>query len=175
MVENIAELILKYSTKLSVPPIAIAGALADEYNTRFMPDYSLVKKQLDYVQDVVTPKGMYTEFSESINNELSSKELDEQYRSMKGIYPDNIRMSKWNRFSNVVAGDYGKGNISLRTAFDMYDEKFDDFPKMSRLDLLRYLITDEGTVHFAALYIKKSQMIMSEYLSVLPPRKQEAV
>lgn len=42
--KEISEYIVKYSNRFSIPPIAVAGALADEYNTRFMPDYSLEKK-----------------------------------------------------------------------------------------------------------------------------------
>lgn len=57
----------------------------------------------------------------------------------------------------------------------MYDDKLDSFPNMSRLDILRYLVTDEGTVHFAALMIKKAKDIMSGYIIDLPQRKQEAI
>ncbi|EDV0905224.1 hypothetical protein QF91_004478 [Salmonella enterica subsp. salamae] len=172
---EISALIIKYPDRLSVPPVAVAGALADEYNTRFMPDYSYAKKQLDYLQDEVIPKGKYTEYPEQQNNEMSSRDLERQYETMKKNDPDNIKRTTFYRLSNTVAGDYGKGNISLRTAYDMYDEKFDNFQEMSRLDILRYLITDEGTVHFAALSIKKALNVMSEYIQDLPPRKHEAV
>lgn len=172
---SISDLILMYSNKFSVSPIAVAGALADEYNTRFMPDYSYAKKRLDYLQDNVIPKGKYTEFEEKINNKMSSDDLETQYQTIKENDPDDIKRTTWDRISNTVAGDYGKGNISLRTAYDMYDEKLDTFQNMSRLDILRYLVTDEGTVHFAALMIKKAQAIMKEYIHDLPPRKQEAI
>lgn len=173
--KEISAMIIKYSEKFSVSPIAVAGSLADEYNTRFMPDYSYIKKQLDYLQDEVIPKGKYTEFPEPQNNKMSSRELEEQYQALKKNDPDNINRTKLDRASNVVAGDYGKGNISLRTAYDMYDGKNDKFPEMSRLDILRYVVTDEGTVHFAALMIKKAEDIMSEYINDLPPRKKDAV
>ena len=172
---NISHLIMKYSNKFSVPPIAVAGALADEYNTRFMPDYSYAKKRLDYLQDNVIPKGKYTEFEETVNNKKSSDDLEKQYQTIKKNDPDDIKRTTWDRVSNTVAGDYGKGNISLRTAYDMYDDKLDSFPNMSRLDILRYLVTDEGTVHFAALMIKKAKDIMSGYVIDLPQRKQEAI
>ncbi|EDW4359747.1 hypothetical protein ABC89_004652, partial [Salmonella enterica subsp. salamae] len=145
--KEISILIIKYSERLTVPPVAVAGALADEYNTRFMPDYSYAKKQLDYLQDEVIPKGKYTEYPEPQNNEMSSRDLERQYETMKKNDPDNINRTIFDRLSNTVAGDYGKGNISLRTAYDMYDEEFDNFHEMSRLDILRYLVTDEGTVH----------------------------
>ncbi|EBR4601083.1 hypothetical protein B2J39_23230, partial [Salmonella enterica] len=173
--KEISILIIKYSERLTVPPVAVAGALADEYNTRFMPDYSYAKKQLDYLQDEVIPKGKYTEYPEPQNNEMSSRDLERQYETMKKNDPDNINRTIFDRLSNTVAGDYGKGNISLRTAYDMYDEEFDNFHEMSRLDILRYLVTDEGTVHFAALSIKKALNVMSTYIQDLPPRKQEAV
>lgn len=149
--------------------------MGDEYNTRFAADYTLAKKILDNLQDNVYPRGKYTEFPDNINNTLSSKELDEQYSYLKNKDPDNISRTKWDRASNVVAGDYGKGNISLRTAYDIYDAKLDDFPKMSRLDLLRYLVTDEGTVRFAAISIMLAQKTLQEYIKDLPPRKKEAV
>lgn len=173
--KKISKYIIKYSGRFSVPPIAVAGALADEYNTRFMPDYSYAKKQLDYLQDEVIPKGNYTELPEPQNNIMSSSDLEVQYQTIKENDPNNIKRTTSDRLSNTVAGDYGKGNISLRTAYDMYDEKIDDFPEMSRLDILRYLATDEGTVHFAALSIKKAWDIMSKYIDTFPPRKQEAV
>lgn len=44
--KKISKYIIKYSGRFSVPPIAVAGALADEYNTRFMPDYSYAKKTI---------------------------------------------------------------------------------------------------------------------------------
>ncbi|EQC4551520.1 hypothetical protein ACY5GL_001878 [Cronobacter malonaticus] len=174
--KSISVFILKYANKFSIPPIAIAGALADEYNTRFSSGYSLAKKTLDNLQDNIYPKGKYIEYPESINNSLSSQELDEQYEALKDKDPDNVRRTSWDRASNAVAGDYGKGNISLRTAYDIYDAspKLDDFPEMSRLDILRYLVTDEGTVHFAAISIMLAQRVLQEHISNLPPRKKEA-
>jgi len=65
--KSISGLIIKFSNRFSVPPIAVAGALADEYNTRFMPDYSLAKKYLDNLQDNIIPRGKFTEYSLSIS------------------------------------------------------------------------------------------------------------
>lgn len=54
-ITSIKNLINKYASKYDVPPIAIAGCLANEYNTRFSKEYTLLKSLFDGMQDSIIP------------------------------------------------------------------------------------------------------------------------
>jgi hypothetical protein len=92
--------------------------------------------------------------------------------------PDN--MGDTSRYKYPFAGgDFGKGNISMRTAIDLYEDSKksnpSELPYMTRAQLMAYLVTNEGTANFAALTIRAGKKLMSKSLVGLPPRKQEAV
>lgn len=199
-VASIKQLINKYASKYDVPPIAIAGSLANEYNTRFSKEYTLLKSIFDGMQDYIIPidgcdpvecllpkdpdaekniaifellSGVKIERKESYVN----RKLEEEYQALKKIDPNNeLRRSNKQRLFYAVAGDYGKGNISLRTAYDMYDKYNGEFyKKMSRLDILRYIVTDEGAVKFTTIYLYDAKMKLAQYVHGHPPRRYEAV
>jgi hypothetical protein len=113
-----------------------------------------------------------------VDKRVLERWIQEQYDGLVKNDPDNTRDR--NRFKYWLSGgDYGKGNISLRTAIDLYeDSKKNDpseLPYMTRVQLLEHLVTDEGTANFAALTIRAGKKLMSKSLVGLPPRKQEAV
>ncbi|MDU4151501.1 MAG: hypothetical protein E7H83_07970 [Enterobacteriaceae bacterium] len=199
-ITSIKNLINKYASKYDVPPIAIAGCLANEYNTRFSKEYTLLKSLFDGMQDSIIPidgcdpvecllpKDPNTEQNIAVFELLSgrkiekkentvNRKLEEEYQVLKKTDPNNeLRRSNKQRLFYAVAGDYGKGNISLRTAYDMYDKYNGEFDKkMSRLDILRYIVTDEGAVKFTTIYLYDAKMKLAQYVHGHPPRRYEAV
>ncbi|WP_293935778.1 hypothetical protein [Iodobacter sp.] len=170
--QSIQKWIKHYSSFYNVPPVAVAGSIADEYNTRFMEDYSALKNTIDFGQDNTTP-------NPAVNDEKWSQKIEDGYQKLKQKDPNNESRGWDDRLLNISAGDYGKANISLRTAIDLFEEHRKTFAvnrqNMSRGDLLKYLVTDEGTAQFTALAILDAQNSMFGVLSSLPPRKQESV
>lgn len=167
---EISPLVKRYSALYSVPAIAVAGSIADEYNTRFMPGYSAVKRGMDTYQDSTLPS---TDVSQ--DDHLNAV-IEHQYQALKQRDPGNTHRTDLDRLLLMnAAGDYGKGNISLRTAIDLHDSYPGDCPRMSRIQLVRYLTTDEGTTQYAAFYVREAQRTMGRHLDVLPQRKREAV
>jgi hypothetical protein len=209
-IHEIAPLILKYSAKYDVPPIAVAGGIANEYNTRFCTGSYLFKGKfiVDFLQDKVFPKipapyvdekgipicfqapdcgfsdggWTYCEYLPWIDVGIDKRWLEshiqEQYEQIVKMDPANMGNTRRYKYW-LAGGDYGKGNISMRTAIDLYeDSKKNDsseLPYMTRAQLMEYLVTDEGTANFAALTIRAGPKLMSKSLVGLPPRKQEAV
>lgn len=167
---EIGPLVKKYSALYGVPAIAVAGSIADEYNTRFMPGYSAVKRGMDTYQDITLPS---TDVSQ--DDHLNAV-IEHQYQALKQRDPGNTHRTDLDRLLLMnAAGDYGKGNISLRTAIDLHGAYPGDCPRMTRIQLVRYLTTDEGTTQYAALYVREAQGAMGRHLDVLPQRKREAV
>ncbi len=168
--KKIASFIIKYSNQFNVPPISVAGGIADEYNTRFMPKYTRIKQSMDRYQDEYAPT------RDRSSDDDNNAKIEKEYQSLKKSDPDNTHRTKFDRFYDFnAAGDYGKGNISLRTAIDLHDKYPNDSPRMTRMNLLRYVVSDEGTAHYSALNIREGQYLMGEALKPLPPRKREAV
>jgi hypothetical protein len=207
-IHKIAPAILKYSAKYDVPPIAVAGGIADEYNTRYNPNNAGKPKPLiDLLQDKVYPnlgapyineRGIpfcvqvtdgigasgltYCEYFPWVEAGLDKTWLDrkiqEQYDEIVKRDPDNLG-NKWRYVYMLAGGDFGKGNISMRTAIDLYDDSKKNDPNeladMTRAELMAYLVTDDGTANFAALMIRAGKKLMAKSLAGLPLRKQEAV
>ncbi len=222
-IHSIAPKILKFSLKYDVPPIAVAGSIADEYNTRFLSvavsnakgvvdkglavGKGVLKSAFDFAQDKIFPnmalpyirenaipvcfyppdymygfQWSYCEYlpwvDAGIDKNMLEQWIQKQYEEIVKKDPENIKERE--RFKYWLSGgDYGKGNISIRTAIDLYEESKadnrDELPYMTRVQLLEYLLTDDGTAEFAALAIRAAKRQMKKHLDVLPQRKQEAV
>lgn len=73
--------------------------------------------------------------------------------------------------------DLGIGNIKLDNAKKIYDLMPTEFEKINwdYTDLVDYLNTNAGCVHFAALTIKIAQALFGKYISNHPPCTKEAV
>lgn len=138
-----------YSQKFGVPPIAVAGAIADEYNTQ-----KGVKGILDWFQDDVLLNFMPNfaiEFDAWID--ADSKLL------------------------NATKHDLGVGNIKLKTAKTLYETHSNTFAKIGwdYTDIVDYLRTRKGTAHMAALYISDAQEKLGDHIASLNQRNREAV
>jgi hypothetical protein len=141
LIHRLGALIKKYSRKFGVPPLAVAGSIADEYNTRRGSRFAL-----DWVQD------------HFVIGNLPSVLIQRDY--MSGY------SSKW---INATRHDLGPGNINLRTASEVYVQYRTSFPRRFNewSQLVDYLLTDEGTVVVTALVVKKG---ISELASLLAGR-----
>lgn len=148
MISKIASLIKIYAGRYNVPPIALAGAIADEYNTQ-----RGIKGYLDWFQDKLL--SYLPDFAIELDSRLGFN----------------------NKFLNSTKHDIGKGNIKVETAKKMYDrykilinKDLDSWKK-----LVEYILTDEGTVHFAALVIKRAKFLFEPFTKSYADEIKEAV
>ncbi|BAP54430.1 hypothetical protein THII_0133 [Thioploca ingrica] len=150
MIKQIAPLILKYSTQFNVPPVAIAGAIADEYNTR-----TGFKAIIDWFQDEVLLNWMPNLFIEI-----------DAYVGFKS------------KLLNATQHDIGIGNIKLETAKKTYEKYKHKLPTQKDLDysaLVDYIRTDQGTVYIAALVIKRAIEELNQYVNNYTEEHKEAI
>ena len=152
LVARLKEQIMKASDDHSVPPVAVAGAIADEYNTR----YSLKKAfgLVDWFQDNI--------WIHSFSNE--------DFRMDAFLDRDG-------KIRNATKNDIGVANIKVETAMMIYEryrnifqDKCWDYKK-----IVDYLLTDGGTVHMAALVIKHGQELLYDEIEDYPSCAYEAV
>ena len=138
LIARLARLIKKYSREFGVPPLAVAGSIADEYNTRRGG-----RIVLDWIQDYV------------VLNRMPNRLIQIDY--------NHGARSRW---LNATRHDLGPGNINLKTARDIYKQFSASFPKRLSdwADMVDYLLTDEGSVVVTALVIKKGMNDMAASL-----------
>jgi len=149
LIEEMAPEISFYSRKFGVPPIAVAGAIADEYNTQ-----KGVKGILDWFQDDVLLNFM-PNFAIDFDAWLGSD----------------------SKLFNATKHDLGVGNVKLETAKALYDQHTSTFSEMGwdYTDIVDYLRTRKGTAHMAALYIADAQKELGNLIAPLSQRNKEAV
>ncbi len=129
--------------------IAVAGAIADEYNTRVG-----FKGIFDWAQDEILLNWMPNSFI--------------SFDAKFGIN------SKW---LNSTKHDIGVGNIQLKTGMRIYEQYKNKFGKKINNweELVDYIRTDKGTVHIASLVIKRAQFLFAPYVKNYPNELKEAV
>jgi len=149
LVTRLAPLIKAYSKRFDVPPIAVAGSIADEFNTR-----TGLRSVVDWFQDHVLI-GHMPNFAIEIDVWVGAD-------------------SKW---LNSTKHDLGDGNIKLETAKEIYERYKSSFERqdMDYSDLVDYIRSDQGTVHIAALVIKEAKAQLGEYVKDYSEGTQEAV
>lgn len=149
VIELMSDTIKDFSRRHGVPPVAVAGSIADEYNTR-----TGVKSAIDWFQDRGLLNYMPNFFIE----------VD----AWIGIN---------SKFLNATMHDIGKGNIKLQTAKDIYDLYKYTFKhqSMDYAELVDYILTDRGTIHVATLVIKKAKQELDQYLNDYPDEVKEAI
>jgi hypothetical protein len=149
LISHLSPFIKKYSARFAVPPIAVVGSIADEYNTQ-----RGWKGWIDWIQDYVV-----------ISN-LPSCTIELDYRA--GTH---------SKFLNATRSDLGPANINLAIARQVYVQYQRLFPKAldSWAKLVDYLISDEGAVVVSAIVIRKGMDEMSGYLVGQTPEIREAL
>jgi hypothetical protein len=147
-IKAMAPEILKYAEQYGVPPEAVAGAIADEYNTQ-----TGLKGAVDWFQDEVLLNWM-PEFA---------IELD-------------VWVGADSKLLNATKHDLGKGNIKLETAKSLLDKYPEEFPEgMDYGGLVDLLRTDAGTSQLAAMVIREAQIELDPYLEGYSPEEKEAI
>ncbi|MDP8105752.1 hypothetical protein QJU39_08620, partial [Pasteurella atlantica] len=149
LIEEMAPIISTYSQIYKVPPIAVAGAIADEYNTS-----KGLKRFFDWIQDDVLLNYMPNfaiEFDAVINSN--------------------------SKLFNATKHDLGVGNIKLETAKTIYDNNKNEFGNLNwdYTDVVDYLRTRDGTAHMTAIYIAEANEKLNSYIQDYPDCKKEAV
>jgi hypothetical protein len=163
LITRLRGLILRISDRIGVPPVAVAGAIADEYNAR-VTELSGFRRYLDESQDQLWSWLPEYIFDWSVRHASSSKVM------------------------NATRHDIGDGNINVATARTVYDEFrscFVDIPTDTSPfvgeqrdrwnEIVDYVLTSEGTVVLAALVIKKAMREMAPQLRGRSPEIQEAI
>lgn len=74
---------------------------------------------------------------------------------------DNGQDKKANNEIRSDTSDIGPGNFRIGTAKKIRDQKG---WKIGDMELQRYLLSDEGTIHFAAMALKEAEDVMEPYL-----------
>ena len=149
LIRRLAPTIRKFSTLYSVPPIAVAGAIADEYNTR-----TGFKGIIDWFQDEVLLNWMPNSF-----------------------IAFDVILGFDSKLLNATKHDIGLGNIKLETAMKVYKRNKKRFGKeikdwSAKVDYIR---TDAGTVHIAALVIKRAIFLFQKHIKGYSQEMKEAV
>lgn len=80
-------------------------------------------------------------------------------------------------FWQTVQSDIGLGSVKVETAHQIYDEYRHTFPRydFDYEDIVDYLRTDAGTVHFATLAIKKAVYELKPYSQGRSEEKAEGL
>ena len=149
LISALADQIKTYSAKLGVPPIAVAGSIADEYNVQRRG-----RRIWDWLQDRVV------------------------FTHMPAAWIGrDFRIGFKSRLLNATRNDIGPANINIATARQMYLEHRDEFP--AELDdwaeLVKYILTDHGSVVVATLVIHKGRQELAPWLAGRPAEIQEAL
>ena len=149
LIRRLAFTIKQYSRQYNIPPIAVAGAIADEYNTRVFP-----KSVIDWFQDEILLNLMPSSF-----------------------IAFDAKIGFGSKILNATKHDIGIGNIKLETAMRVYERHKNKFGKKINnwAELVDYIRTDAGTIHIAALVIKRAQLIFAPYVKNYPDELKEAV
>ncbi len=148
-IRELKDPILKYSSEYGVPPVVVAGSIADEYNTTLGPF-----GWLNDVQDALIG---------SLSNFALQVDID--------YNPINSKLV------NAAAHDIGPGNVRVETAWDLYNRHRDKFSdqSMNASDVVNYTMTDEGVSQMSALHALEAQQKYGDVIGSLSPEMQEAV
>ena len=173
-IKKMSPQILAYAEKYGVPPAAVAGGIADEFNTQTglsgVGDWIQDNLYLNPLPSVIFKIDDKMKFNSKIINfiepHIDDKENSIWKYSKKGI----------NKAFNTTTNDVGKGNINVATAKDLLDRFPDDFPKgMDYAGLVDLLRTDEGTAQISAMVIRDAQTALDPYLAGYTDEEKEAV
>jgi hypothetical protein len=163
-IRYLSRLILRVSGRLEVPPIAVAGSIADEYNAIQTENWGY-RRRLDWA-------------------------LDEVLRSHipEWLFAWSVRTGSHSKLLNATRHDIGGGNINIATARAIYDEfhgrYLDGWWELGELvredipnwqELVAYVLTTEGTVVVAALVIKKGMQELAPFLEAREQPIKEAL
>lgn len=131
--------------KYSIPALAIAGAIAEENETRNAGGG--FKGWIDDMMDQALPN-------------VSESELNKSVFSVFGTTKEGN--SIWNKAVDYDTWDVGPANIRWKTAKDLHDSIMRN---MSRRELAQHLTSCEGTAEYAALYLDQIRQGVDPFFS----------
>ncbi len=163
-IRHLRRLILRVSERIGVPPLAVAGSIADEYNA-LMTEWGGLRPLLDWAIDDLLIVHLY-----------------------EWVFEWSVRVGSKSKWLNATRHDVGAGNVNVATARAVYDEFRGRWlewpqewgymvrdPKLLWQDILEYVLTGEGTVVIAALVIKKAMEEMAPFLRGREPATRDAI
>ena len=157
-VASLAPNIKRVSEILNVPPVSIAGSIAEEFDS--IQRANIVKSIGNRFLDVNTEMSFSHQMILDDYREVSSDEFDKKILRKPGVF---------DKASHVTLRDLGPGNIKLKTAIDLLGEYIENNRKSDPLDLKKYvnrldllakdLIKENGdaTVKFAGLMARQAK------------------
>lgn len=139
------------STRSGVPVTAVAGAIADEYNTR-----RGLRSVVDGLQDLV----------------LDS--LPEVFIDVDRFFDIKAKLL------NALENDVGAANINVRTALELVQSEELSVPGSPPTDaqvsrIIDFLLTERGTIAATAAVIRRAQRLFTRYLWGYPQVVFESV
>ncbi|HEX5657552.1 MAG TPA: hypothetical protein VFX59_10175 [Polyangiales bacterium] len=163
-IRHLSELILRVSKRVDVPPVAVAGSIADEFNALRTENWTL-RRCLDWIIDETIP-GL-----------------------RESVFDWSVRHGHHSKFLNATRHDIGAANINLATARAVYDEFHERYLEDTDVrwgylvqeeipsweELVDYVLTGEGTVVITALVIRKAMEELSPFLVGRSAEIREAV
>lgn len=147
-VGKMAPVIKGYSAKYGVPVLAVAGSIAEEYDTRSRK---------------MGVKGFYDKYQDSMLR-YTPKESDIN-RFAVGAWDSRIAPA-YAGSSGFMHNDLGAANIKMATAARLAREFPDHFPAgiQEPQRLAAYVASDHGNAHLAAMYISQAQRGVNDFL-----------
>jgi outer membrane protein OmpA-like peptidoglycan-associated protein len=162
LIEAMAEKIVRYSAAHDVPPVAVAGAIADEYNTS-----RDLKAVVDWFQDVgwlphvfnwAIAVHQWIEIPEKLAWLGLPKKLEELLSKM-----------------DPREHDIGAGNIKLKTAMELQEEYPGILEEKNYAEMVDHIAKVEGTVQLATLTIRKARDELDTHVQDYTAAGREAV
>jgi hypothetical protein len=149
LIAQLADQIRHCSAVHCVPPVAVAGSIADEYNVQ-----RGLRRLWDWFQDRVVLQHMPAAWI--------ARDFEIGFKS---------------RLFNVTRNDIGRANINIATAREMYLKYRNAFPKElgDWSELVDYILSDHGCVVVATLVISQGQQDLARWLVGRPLEVQEAL
>ncbi|AXQ30434.1 hypothetical protein D0B54_17900 [Solimonas sp. K1W22B-7] len=140
-IAEMAPFIKGYAAKYNVPVLAVAGSIAEEYETR--GSKMGLKGMYDQYQDALIP---YTPSISQVN-----KPLAEAF--------DNRISPGYAGSPGFLHNDLGPANVRMATATRLADKYPEDFPAYADnpRGLAAYTVGNRGNAHLAALYLSQAK------------------
>ncbi|WP_319549545.1 hypothetical protein [Desulfogranum marinum] len=150
-ISSIRSVIKSAANQKGAPALAIAGSIADEYNTR--RGYRVV---LDAAQDTLLDL------------------LPESFIDVDRFFDFKSKLL------NTMENDVGNANINVRTALELVQRGELTVPGSPITDpeinrIIDFLLTDRGTAQAAAAVIARAQGLFAGYLHGYPPHLFESI
>jgi hypothetical protein len=141
---SIAPMIITIASSKDVPAAAVAGAIADEFNSRF--DYHGIRGIVDQLQDFVID--ILPEFAIDVDRFFDFH----------------------NKLFNALENDIGPANVKVRTALQLVQREWLSVPGSPVSDeqvsnIVDFLLTERGTVEAAAAVIAMGKKLFGHYIS----------